>query len=232
MPCGLCGDIIPTEVARCPHCGAWARRRDFRALGIGVFMLLGFNAFMALGSGISLIRLLDPLAGTTRDSYDAPGTARTLAPYADVFTISIVLALITGLLFVTWLWRAYGFSSAPGVPRRYGRVWVLTGWLTPIANLWIPPRLIHEVWVGSGRFHIVERHRIGLIVTAWWVSALSSLALMELFRHGDADTIADARLDIHLGIAAASCLALAATLCMVIVFQVTRLQIGVGEQGD
>ena len=49
MPCGLCGDIIPAEVTRCPGCGAWARRRDFRTLGIGVFMLLGFNAFMALG---------------------------------------------------------------------------------------------------------------------------------------------------------------------------------------
>jgi hypothetical protein len=229
MTCGLCGDIIPTEVARCPHCGAWSRRRDFRALGIGVFMLLGFNAFMALGSGISLLRLLDPLQGTTQDSYDPAATARTLAPYADVFVISVVLALVTGMLFVTWLWRAYGYSSAPGVPRRYGRGWVLGGWLLPIANLWVPPLLIHEVWVGSGRFRIADRHKMGLLVGAWWCSTLGSLGLMELFRHGSADTLYDARLDIHLGIAAAASLALAATLCMVIVFNVTRLQIGTND---
>jgi hypothetical protein len=185
MPCGLCGDIIPTEIARCPACGAWARRRDFRALGIGVFMLLGFNAFMALGSGISLIRLLRPLSHMPSDSYDPAATGTTLAPYADVFVISGMLAMITGVLFVSWLWRAHGQSLDP---HRYGRAWVVGSWLLPVANLWVPPRLVHDVWMSSGRFHIIERHRAGLLVTSrrrsgrvaptrcvtparWWTSA-------------------------------------------------------------
>jgi hypothetical protein len=223
MPCGLCGDIIPAEVTRCPGCGAWARRRDFRALGIGVFMLLGFNAFMALGSGISLIRLVRPLASVPQDSYDEAVTARTLAPYADVFVISEVLAGVTGVLFLCWLWRAYG--QAEGWISR-GRSWVVLGWLLPIANLWIPPRLVHEIWAASGRFHILQRHRFGALVTAWWVTALSSVLLMEAFGAADTETLGDALLAVHLGIAGAATLALAATLCMALVFQITRLQVG------
>lgn len=222
MPCGLCGDIIPAEVARCPACGAWTRRRDFRALGIGVFMLLGFNAFMALGSGISLIHLLTPLDQTTYDSYDPAATAQAIAPYTGVFAFSGVLGLLTGTLFLAWLWRAHGQATGP---RAYSRAWVITGWLLPIGNLWIPPQVIHEVWVGSGRFRMVERHRIGLVVTGWWCSLLGSLGLIVLFRSEGAQSLATARLTLHLGVAAAALLALAATLAMSIVFNVTRLQL-------
>jgi hypothetical protein len=222
MPCGLCGDIIPTEVARCPACGAWARRRDFRALGIGVFMLLGFNAFMALGSGISLIHLLTPLDHTTPDSYDPAATSRIVAPYTNVFALSGVLALLTGLLFLIWLWRAHAQTTGP---RRHGRGWVVAGWLLPIANLWVPPRMVHEIWVGSGRFRMDERHRIGLVVTGWWISLLGSVCLIGLFRSADAQSLADARLALHTGIGAAALLSLAASLAMSIVFNVTRLQL-------
>lgn len=222
MPCGLCGDIIPSEVARCPACGAWAGRRDFRALGIGVFMLLGFNAFMALGSAISLVHLLPPLDRTAPDSYDPVATGHTITPYTDVFLISGVLALLTGLLFLTWLWRAHGQATGP---RSHSRAWVLTGWLLPIANLWVPPRVVHEVWVSSGRFAMAQRHRIGIIVTGWWTSLLAALGLIQLFRSGDTQSLGDARLALHMGIAAASLLALAATLAMAIVFNITRLQL-------
>ncbi|MGI8336301.1 DUF4328 domain-containing protein [Actinomadura scrupuli] len=222
MPCGLCGDIIPTEIARCPACGAWARRRDFRALGIGVFMLLGFNAFMALGAGISLLRLLRPLSRMPRDSYDASVTGGTLVPYTDVFAISGVLAVITGALFLSWLWRAHGQAAGR---RRHGRLWVIASWVVPGVNLWLPARLVHDVWMGSGRFRIIDRHRAGALVTAWWACLLASAGLAEAFRAGGTDTLRDAQQMVHLGIAAAACIALAATLCMAIVFQITRLQV-------
>jgi hypothetical protein len=185
-------------------------------------MLLGFNAFMALGSGISLLRLLRPLSGMSSDSYDAADAGRILAPYADVFVISGVLAMITGGLFVSWLWRAHGQASSP---RRYGRGWVIAAWLLPVANLWLPPRLIHDIWVRSGRLRMVDRHRVGALVAAWWASAVGSVVLMEAFRAGNTETLRDARQMVHLGIAAAATLALAATLCMAIVFQITRLQV-------
>lgn len=185
-------------------------------------MLLGFNAFMALGSGISLIHLLTPLDHTAPDSYDPVATAQTIAPYTDIFLISGVLGLLTSLLFLAWLWRAYGQATGPRV---YSRGWVVAGWLLPIGNLWIPPQVVHEIWVGSGRFRMAERHRIGLVVTGWWISLLGSVGLIEIFRSEGAQSLAAARFTLHVGIAAAALLSLAATLAMSIVFHITRLQL-------
>jgi hypothetical protein len=222
MPCALCGDIIPTEVTRCPACGAWARRRDFRALGIAVFMLLGFNAFIALGSGISLTRANGALASVTSDSYDGAATARALAPYTDVFMTSVMMAAITGLLYLLWLWLAYRQASGP---RRYRPVWVITSWLCPVVNLWLPPRLVYYVWVSSGRHRTAERHGIAAVVTAWWLCLLGALWMMWVFPKSDTETIAEARFAVHVGIFATATEALAAILCMVIVLRITRLQI-------
>ena len=221
MPCALCGDIIPAEINRCPGCGAWARRRNFRALGLSVFLLLGFNAFMALGSGVGLARMFGPLATATSDSYDARATTRVLGAYADVFTVAGALAVVTGALFLGWLWRAH---RQAGAARRYGTGWVLAGWLFPVVNLWLPPRLVHDVWVGSAPHRQIDRHRAGAIVTAWWISLLSAIGLAQLFRAGGMETLADARLAAQIGLAGAAAQALAATLCMAIVFQITRLQ--------
>jgi hypothetical protein len=223
MPCALCGDIIPTEVARCPACGAWARRRDFRAVGVAVFMLLGFNAFVALGSGISMVRLSDPLRHATLDTFDPDGTGRMLSPYADVFVLGAVMAGVTGLLYVGWLWRAY--QQSPG-PHRYGKGWVLLGWLAPPANLWIPPRIVFDVWATSGRLRTSQRHLAWTVVAAWWASVLLGIGLARMFATSDIHTLADARFSVHLGVAAAACQALAAALCMATVFEITRIQIG------
>ncbi|MQY06407.1 DUF4328 domain-containing protein [Actinomadura macrotermitis] len=226
MPCALCGDIIPTEVARCPACGAWARRRDFRAVGVAVFMLLGFNAFVALGSGISLLRSAQPLRSTTHDTFDRSAAVRALAPYGEVFAICGALAGLTGLLYLAWLWRACG--QAPG-PHRHHRVWALLGWFVPVVNLWLPPRLVYDVWVNSGRYRTAERQLAGAVVAAWWGCLLLGGLTARLFAGAGVDSLAEARFDMHLGVAAAALLALAAAFCMVTVFQVTRLQVTRGE---
>ncbi|MFI0357959.1 DUF4328 domain-containing protein [Actinomadura sp. 9N407] len=221
MPCALCGDIIPTEVTRCPACGAWNRRRDFRAVGVAVFMLLGFNAFIALGSGISLIRLIHPLHRATHDTYDPARTGAALAPYSDVFLICTIMAGVTGVLYLAWLWRAYGQSRGP---HRHRRVWALAGWFCPLVNLWVPPRVVYDVWVSSGRFRTAERHSIAVIVTSWWTFLLLGVGLAKLFMAGGVHTLADARFSVHVGVAATACQALAAALCMATVFEITRLQ--------
>jgi hypothetical protein len=221
MPCALCGDIIPSEVDRCPACGAWTRRRNFRALGLAVFLLLGFNAFMALGSGVGLARMFGPLTSDTVDTYDATATAHTLAAYADVFTVAGVLAALTGVLFLAWLWRAH---RQAGAARRYRPGWVVAGWLFPVVNLWLPPRLVHDVWVGSAPHRPIDRQRAGAVVMTWWITLLGAVGLAQLFRTAGMESLADARLAAQIGLAGAAAQALAAVLCMVIVFHITRLQ--------
>ena len=222
MPCALCGDIIPTEIARCPACGAWARRRDFRAVGVAVFMLLGFNAFIALGSGISMVRLIGPLRDATRDTYDPAVTWRALSPYVEVFVLGAVMAGVTGLLYLGWLWRAH--RQSPG-PHRYGRAWVVLGWVVPLGVLWIPPRVVYDVWVTSGRLRTAQRHVAAAVVGAWWTCVLLGILLARLFSGLGVHTLPDARLAVHVGVAAAACQALAAALCMATVFEITRAQV-------
>ena len=185
-------------------------------------MLLGFNAFMAMGSAVSLMRELPIIDAMNSDSYDPVETGTSLQAYSDVFIIAGALAVITGLLFVTWLWRAH--TQAPG-PLRHGRGWTVGSWLVPVVNLWVPPRLVYDIWVSSGRYQIAQRHGVGLIVISWWTCLLSSIGLARIFPSVDTDTIADARLAVHVGVAASATQAIAAALCMVAVFHVTRLQI-------
>jgi hypothetical protein len=222
MPCALCGDIIPTRVTRCPACGALVRHRDFRALGIAVFMLLGFNAFVALGSAISLSRLVRTLGAATTDSYDPETAGRAVSPSSDAFVTSVMMAALTALLFLPWLWMAYREAS----PRRYRRVWAVAGWICPVVNLWLPPRLVYDMWVNGGRHRTAERRAIATVVTAWWVSLLAAMWLAWAFPGGDAGTLPQARLAVRLGIAAMAAEALAAVLCMVIVFRINRLHSG------
>lgn len=222
MPCGLCGDIIPAVSVRCPACGAWSHRRDFRALSIGLFTLLGFNAFLAIGSAVSMMRVLAGLERQHPFSYDAGTAVPLLRAYGDVFLISAVLAAVTGVLFLAWLWQAH--TQAPG-PLRYRRGWTVGAWFLPIANLWMPARIVHDVWVSTGRYRMARRHGVLLVVAAWWGSLLGGAVLARAFPGLGAGTLADARFAAGTGIAAAGGLALAATLCMAVVYQVTRLQL-------
>ncbi|MCW2902172.1 MAG: hypothetical protein JWO67_4437 [Streptosporangiaceae bacterium] len=222
MPCALCGDILATQVGRCPACGAWARRRDLRALGLAVIMLLGFNAFVALGSGISLSRMMPALDSATTESYDAAALGRAVSPYSDVLTTSVMMTVLTGLLYLPWLWLAYR-----QVPlRRYRRGWVIAAWLCPVVNLWMPPRLVYDAWANSGRCRPAERHGISVVITAWWVSVLSAACLMWIFPGTGTGTLAQGRFAVRLTIAATATEALAAVLCMMTVFRISRLQAG------
>ena len=79
--------------------------------------------------------------------------------------------------------------------------------------------------VSSGRYRTAQRHVVGLAVGGWWASTLLGIGLAKLFAASTVHTLADARYSVHLGVAAAAFQALAAALCMMNVFQITRLQV-------
>lgn len=213
MPCMRCGDIIPAEVVRCPSCGTRMHGRDFRAMASAVFMLLGLDAFLALGSGVGLQHLSGTLDAATIDSYRTQDTLRRLTPYAGALALSVALAALTGVAFLMWLWRAHRYAGLSGRP------WVIAGWLCPLANLWVPPRLMHLVW-SYGR-PPAERRRSAAVVTAWWFTLLCAIGLEWAFTTAGADNLAQARATVRLGILGSGVHALAAVLCMAVVFQIT-----------
>jgi hypothetical protein len=118
-----------------------------------------------------------------------------------------------------WLWTAYREIS----PRRYRPAWAVAGWVCPVVNLWLPPRLVYDAWANGGRHRAAERRAIAGVVAAWWVSLLTAVWLTWAFPGGDAGTLAQARLAVRIGVAAMATEALAAALCMVIVFRINRL---------
>ena len=66
--------------------------------------------------------------------------------------------------FLTWLHRASSNLRYLGVEQKYspraGAVW----WFVPIANLWMPYRVVREVWHGSRRYP----ERTHPLFTLWW----------------------------------------------------------------
>ncbi|TQF02358.1 DUF4328 domain-containing protein [Kitasatospora acidiphila] len=91
---------------------------------------------------------------------------------ADTFSRAVaipafVVYLAAGVVFLVWLWRARINSELSGGPaaHRRARGWVLGGWMTPVANLWIPYQVVSDIWRASDPRRPVPR---GLIAT-WWV---------------------------------------------------------------
>ena len=116
-------------------------------------------------------------------------TAEALAPYTELFKISGIMAAVTGVLYLSWLWRAR--AQSPG-PHRHHRAWVLLGWFCPVVNLWLPARTVYEIWVNSGRYRTAERQAAGVIVAVWWTCVLFGVLLAYAFSRSGADSLADA----------------------------------------
>jgi hypothetical protein len=197
-----------------------------RRMGLTVFLLLGFNAFLSLGTAVYLTRLSGLLRDMTEDSYTAAWADRALATYAAALAISVLLMAATGPLFVAWLWRARRVAdSRLRRPQRYRSGLIVGVWFIPLANLWLPPRIVRDVWLGTARtVDPVERQWSGAVVPAWWTALGCGLTLQALFALTDAATLEQARLLTSLQLAGTSILSLAAVLGMVIVSRIDRLQ--------
>jgi hypothetical protein len=59
---------------------------------------------------------------------------------------------VTGIFFLAWLYRARRNAATygPGCVRAY-RTWTVAGWLLPVANLWIPYRILADLLRASDR---------------------------------------------------------------------------------
>jgi hypothetical protein len=127
---------------------------------------------------------------------------------------------------VAWLWRARRVAdSRLRRPQRYRSGLIVGVWFIPLANLWLPPRIVRDVWLGTARtVDPVERQWSGAVVPAWWTALGCGLTLQALFALTDAATLEQARLLTSLQLAGTSILSLAAVLGMVIVSRIDRLQ--------
>ncbi|MFF4920039.1 DUF4328 domain-containing protein [Kitasatospora sp. NPDC001261] len=73
-------------------------------------------------------------------------------------------------VFAVWMWRARLNAEALGGPgsQRRARAWALAGWITPVANLWVPYQVVSDVWKASAPERSAPRARLAV----WWGALL------------------------------------------------------------
>lgn len=227
MSCARCGATMEPDTTRCPACGtSWT---DVKRMALTVFLLLGFDAFVSLGSALYLTRLSRTLREMPDEGYTAAPVDQAMATYAAALAISVLLMLATGPLFVAWLWQARRIAGArrPGAypldGHRGGQV--LGGGISPGPHLWLPPRIVRDVWLATAPAPAATERRLsGVVSAAWWLGLAVGLALQAMYAVGDAATLERARLLTSVQLTGTCTVSLAAVLGMLIVFRINRLQ--------
>jgi hypothetical protein len=227
MSCARCGGAIHQDATHCPACGtSWT---DLKRMAMTVFLLLGFDAFVSLGSAVYLTRLSRVLGDMTDEGYAEAPIDRAMATYAAALAISVLLMIATGPLFVAWLWQARRIADARRArharPRRHRPGQVIGGRVSPGLSPLLPPRIVRDVWLATAPAPApAERRWAGVVVRAWWLGLAAGLALQAMYLVGDVATLDRARLLTSVQIAGACTVSLAAVLGMLIVFRINRLQ--------
>jgi FtsH-binding integral membrane protein len=96
--------------------------------------------------------------------------------------ISVYVQFVAAVLFIAWMHRARLNSDVitSRHQHRYTNVWVVVGWIVPLANLFIPYAVMQDIWRGSDRTQpmvgLQKRPQSGL-VTAWWITYIGSNVL-------------------------------------------------------
>ncbi len=119
-----------------------------------------------------------------------------------VFSIRAALLVLTAATFLTWLWHARVNLRAMGVRKlRWPRHWVVTGYLIPFLNFFLPYQVVREVWQGSAPENLDpfawRSIRAPSLLNYWWGGFVAWLALeglAVLLAMGSTDTVARLRL--------------------------------------
>ncbi len=105
-----------------------------------------------------------------RQSYASTRDANQLFAALAVGLLALLVA--TGIVFIVWMWRSVKNNELlDRIRPRYTSGWSIGGWFIPIASLWIPVRIMHDLWQGSDPEITGHRDWRGLRRTAligWW----------------------------------------------------------------
>ncbi|MGW7238949.1 DUF4328 domain-containing protein [Streptomyces sp. NPDC054804] len=84
--------------------------------------------------------------------------------YHIVSSVGGVVTFLIAVVFLMWLGRVRDNARLlSGQAPRYSGIWVLVGWVIPLGNLWIPRRIIADVFRDSA-----PGQRLPWVVNVWW----------------------------------------------------------------
>ncbi|GHH66569.1 hypothetical protein GCM10017673_12290 [Streptosporangium violaceochromogenes] len=191
-------------------------------LGAQVLAIAALTVFERV-RGRRLAREISALGGDPH----APG-AHAVVGAVTVFALLMMIVAVTVIAsvtaYLTWLIRARRNAAHPEAP-----AWpVLVAWLVPGVNLVAPPLLLYRLW-WSSRPPAGRHDRWVTLLTVWWLSWLTTLALV-LVRLPLDTAPQDADLT-GLGPIELVSVALSALLCAATVREIAGVQAAGARQG-
>jgi hypothetical protein len=111
--------------------------------------------------------------------------------------VSALLNLALGVLFVTWLWKAYSSNRVDPTKLHHGRGWTIGAWFVPFLNLFRPFQLVRDLRDGirSAMGATGPDHKRWL-VRAWWAAFLTMYLLDLVTRVVDSGSATAEGLDL------------------------------------
>jgi hypothetical protein len=104
-------------------------------------------SLFAAGAARREARLLDLVARAGTGSLSPDRVADAERVVGVGLAVWIGCYLLAGVLFAVWLRTAYRTAQALGVvDLRYGPWWAAVGWIVPIWHLWVPKRIVDDLW--------------------------------------------------------------------------------------
>lgn len=123
---------------------------------------------------ISIVLSISTLL-SIRENQVAPLAALAAKTFA---LLSFVPYILLFVFFILWMRRAYhNLHQAGTVGLRYTEGWAVAGWFIPFANLFIPFRIVKEIWNETQQtFYKVPIEEIDedVSVNYWWSSYMIS----------------------------------------------------------
>jgi hypothetical protein len=110
---------------------------------------------------------------------------------ASIVWIRIALLVVTGVVFLFWLYRArLNSETICEVAHQRSRGWVVGSWICPIVNLWFPYQVVSDVWKASNpdtprQIEILKTERMGSLrfvsgsaqLGFWWACWAASFVI-------------------------------------------------------
>ena len=102
--------------------------------------------------------------------------------------VNLFAVAVSAAVFLTWLWRARVNSDhLSDVQHRMSRGWTIGAWFIPIGNLWLPRRILDDIWRTSRPEARPDVWRAGdmplsPLVRTWWLLTLANAVVSFLTR--------------------------------------------------
>lgn len=192
-------------------------------------LLLGLTVALHM---LSLLVVLWERALLDNAGQTTVGEWRTTTSLAsDLAWVEIAAVVVTGVVFLNWLYRCYQNVHELGFEQvRFTPGWAVGYWLIPILNVWRPRQIIGDLWRSTDPDAVGEEAGgwrdlpLPWTIVAWWVTWYGGTILLRLVARGVPHTLADLKLqNLKLG-ATHGILVAAAALAFWLVGELTSRQ--------